>query len=139
MEKKRILMIDDDKLPMEYYFRSLEKNNFEVKFFIRPDDAFKYIDNEKPHIDGVILDIMLPPGERYKNKKTNQGLLTGVFVLRDLRDYPDYSRTPIVVLTNVRNPKTLAKFEESDFLKIAFKPDYPPKKLLHLLEEMLNL
>jgi len=139
MEKKRILMIDDDKLPMQYYIRSLEKNNFEVKFFLRPDDAFEYLDNEQPHIDGVILDIMLPPGERYKGKQTNQGLRTGIFVLKDIREHPRYLSIPVVVLTNVRNPKTLAEFEEGDLLKIAFKPDYPPKKLVHLLEHMLNI
>jgi len=139
MEKKRILMIDDDKLPMQYYIRRLEKSNFEVKHFVKPDDAFEYLDNEQPHTDGVILDIMLPPGEKYKDEQTNQGLRTGVFVLRDLREHKDYSSIPVVVLTNVRNPKTLAEFPESELLRIAFKPDYPPKKLVHLLEEMLNL
>lgn len=139
MEKKRILMIDDDKLPMQYYIRRLEKNNFEVKHFVKPDDAFEYLDNEQPHIDGVILDIMLPPGEKYKDEQTNQGLRTGFFVLKDLRNYQPYSNIPVVILTNVRNPKTLAEFGKSELLSIAFKPDYPPKKLVHLLEEMLNL
>lgn len=140
MEKKRILMIDDDKLPMEYYIRGLEKNNFEVKYFERPDDAFAYFDKGHPRIDGIILDIMLPPGEKYKDKETAQGLRTGIFVWRDLREkYKDYLSTPIIVLTNVRNPKTLAEFTESSILKIAFKPDYSPKKLIELLEEMLSL
>jgi len=138
MEKKRILMIDDDKLPMEYYIRSLEKNNFEVKYFVRPDDAFAYLDKEKPHIDIIMLDIMLPPGEKYRGKQTNQGLRTGIFVLEDLRDYEDYSSTPVILLTNVRNPKTLAEFEESDLLSIAFKPNYPPQKVIELLKEMLS-
>ena len=53
MEKKRILMIDDDKLPMQYYIRSLEKNGFEVKYFVRPDDAFAYLDKEHPLLDGL--------------------------------------------------------------------------------------
>jgi DNA-binding response OmpR family regulator len=139
MEKKRILMIDDDRLPMQYYIRSLEKNNFEVMYFVRPDDAFEYIDREQPHIDGIILDIMLPPGEKYKDEETNKGLKTGFFVLKDLRNYQPYSNIPVVILTNVRNPKTLAEFTESSLIKIAFKPDYSPKKLVHLLEEMLNL
>ena len=99
MEKKRILMIDDDKLPMQYYIRSLEKNGFEVKYFVRPDDAFAYLDKEHPLLDAAILDIMLPPGEKYKDKETNQGLKAGIFVLRDLRDYEDYSSTPVIILT----------------------------------------
>ncbi len=138
MEKKRILIVDDDKLPIQYYIRSLEKSNFEVKHFIRPDDAFAYIDNEQPHIDGILLDIMLPPGEKYKDEDTNQGLKTGSFVLRDLRGYSDYSNVPVIILTNVRNPTTLREFEESDLLKIAFKPQYPPTKLAGLLKKMLN-
>ncbi len=141
MGKKQIFMIDDDKLPMQYYIRSIEKNNFEVKYFTRPDDAFKYLDEEHPHIDGIILDIMLPPGEKYKGEETNQGLRTGVFVWRDIRNnYKDYSNIPIIVLTNVRNPKTLAEFkgEGIDLLRIAFKPDCSPKILTTLLKEMLN-
>lgn len=139
MGKKRILMIDDDNLPMQYYITQLEKHRYEVKYFIKPDDAFRYIDNEKPHIDGIILDIMLPPGEKYKDTPTNQGLKTGVFVLRDLRAYPEYSSVPVIILTNVRNPTTLAEFVENDLLKIAFKPDYPPLKLIELLKTTYNL
>ena len=139
MERKRILMIDDDRLPMEYYIRSLERNDFDVKYFTRPDDAFRYLDEEKPHLDSIILDIMLPPGEKYKDEQTDQGLRTGILLVKDFHGYADYSNTPVIVLTNVRNPRTLAELPESDLLKIAFKPDYPPKKLVELLGKMLGL
>ncbi len=136
MGKKQILVIDDDRLPMEYYISRLQKSNYDVLYYLNPDDMFKDIGKEKPHIDGIILDIMLPPGQKYKDKPTNQGLRTGVFLLCDLLG--EYPNIPIIVFTNVRNPKTLAEFSQGELLKTAFKPDYAPKKLVELLDEMLN-
>jgi len=136
MKAKRVLLIDDDYLPIQYYISRLEKNNYEVLHYLNPDDAFAYIEKERPCLDGIVLDIMLPPGRKYKNMPTNQGLKTGSFLLKDLLEL--YPKVPVVVLTNVRNPKTLAEFTESDLLKVAFKPDCPPKKLAELLDELLS-
>lgn len=132
-------MIDDDRLPMLYYIHCLEKHGFEVKYFEKPTEALSYVEDECPHIDGIILDIMLPPGKRYADKDTSQGLRTGSFVLEDLHKVDMCSKVPVIILTNVRNPKTLQEFKEDNLLQIAFKPEYPPKVLTKLLRTMLNL
>lgn len=128
-----VLLIDDDKLPMQFYVKALQKKGFKVKQCLKPDSALAFAQEKKGEIDAIIFDIMLPPG-RYK--KTNEGLRTGVFLLPDLRKHcPDI---PIVVLTNVKNPSTLDEFKGKPLLKVVQKMECPPFELASLVWEIVS-
>ncbi len=130
-----VLLIDDDTLPMKYYVDYLKRRELTVKHLKSPDDALDYARRNADKIDLILLDIMLPPGT-YGDEQTQQGLKTGVFLLVDLRKV--CPNTPVVVLTNVRNPATLSAFGEGPLLKIAKKREYPPKELASLVEKMIS-
>lgn len=134
--KNLVLFVDDDKLPMKYYVEALKRSGLKVKYCLDVDNALEFIKEKDYQIRAVVLDIMMPPGKAYMHEDTKCGLRTGVFLLKDIRK--SYPNTPIVVLTNVRNPKTLEEFEESDLLKIAFKPNFPPFALVDLIKELIG-
>jgi CheY-like chemotaxis protein len=131
---KKVFLVDDDKLPMEYYVRALEQKGFEVKQCFEPDSALEFAAKECSEICAIVLDIMMPPGKKYEGVDTHQGLMTGLFLLHDLRRHcPD---TPVVVLTNVRNPKTLGKLKGEPLLEVVQKMDYPPFEFAELVDKI---
>jgi hypothetical protein len=77
---------------------------------------------------------MMPPGQACANYDTREGLRTGVFLLPSLQNI--CPKVPIVVLTNVNNPKTLEKFKEGPLLKLRQKNDCSPVQFAELVEEM---
>lgn len=135
--KELILLIDDDRLPMKFYVRALEDRGFAVKLCLEPNSALDFALKEGDNIDVIILDIMLPPG-KYGIEETNEGLKTGVFLLDDLRKKEYCPNTPIVVLTNVRDPKTLLLCSRKKELKVVQKMDCPPFELATLVEEIVR-
>lgn len=132
-----ILLIDDEKAPMKYYIRALRQKNFDVKQCFKPEDAFQYLENSKSPPLVTILDIMMLPGEKYANEDTDDGLKTGLFVLRDLQKM--YPTMPIIVLTNVNDSDTLNFIEEGPHIKVALKLVYPPFELVKLTIELISL
>jgi DNA-binding NarL/FixJ family response regulator len=131
----RAVMIDDDTLAMRYYVDYLNHAGFTVALFGEPDDAVAYMGANSAKIDVVILDIMLPPG-KYGREATNEGLRTGVYLYREIRVL--CPGAPVLVLTNVRNPKTLAEFEEGPLLKVVRKRGYPPREVAELIRAMVE-
>jgi CheY-like chemotaxis protein len=129
-----VLIVDEDKTPMQYYVDAFEMEGFSVERCFSPDTAEKFLQKEPADLAAIILDIMMPPGERYKHKDTKDGLITGFFLYQDFKK--KYPNVPIVILTNVANPETLKLFTENLLLKVAAKLDYPPFDLVDLVNEM---
>ncbi|PHV70341.1 DNA-binding response regulator [Sporanaerobium hydrogeniformans] len=58
MEKKHIVVIDDEEHILELVSYNLEANDFHVSCFTSVEDALVSLENEK--IDAILLDVMLP-------------------------------------------------------------------------------
>lgn len=133
MAKRRVMLVDDECCPgqkepngiyMWYYAQALRDADFEVTEVISPDDALLEMAAEGASFDLIVLDIMMPPGEAYKEVNTLEGLRTGVFLGRTLQEsYPDL---PVVVLTNLANPQILNQVKELTNVKATFSKSYCP-------------
>lgn len=132
-----IFLIDDEKLPMDYYIKAFKLQNHEVKQFFSPDSVFEHIRSKKSHPDAILLDIMMLPGNKYLNEDTDDGLKTGILLYKDLREY--YPIVPIIFLTNVSEPD-IAKLpgETEESLKIIQKIDFPPFELVGFVENLIT-
>jgi CheY-like chemotaxis protein len=131
----KVLLIDDDRLPMKYYVKRLQKECFDVIQKVDPDEAWAYLETN-PDIDCIILDIMMSPGRRYAKQDTNEGLKTGVLLYHDIRN--KYPTVPVIVLTNINNPNTLKELDKDPHLTEVRKAEYPPKELAELLNNLLG-
>jgi len=133
---RTVLLVDDEKQPLKYYVWALEREGFKVMQCYDPDTAFDFVDKQTPDIVAVILDIMMLPGERYRDKDTQEGLTTGTFLYDDLRSrYPD---VPVIVITNVSNRETLQYFKGDPKLQVVQKLDVPPFELAQLVSRMVE-
>jgi CheY-like chemotaxis protein len=108
----RIVLIDEEAVPMNYYVKALMKSGFEVVQFLDVEQALADVRARRP--DLVILDMMMPPPDAYDEFDTEEGIMTGLFLFRDLRNlYPDL---PIVVLTNLSDPSKLSQLSGDPLL-----------------------
>lgn len=135
--KNLILLIDDDRLPIQYYVKALELKGFEVKHCLEPDSALAFARNKAKEIACIIMDIMMSPGKTYENYNTKAGLITGSFLLEGLREKDCCPNTPVVVLTNVKNPKTIEKFKNRYSIEPVQKMEYPPFEFAKLIEKII--
>jgi len=84
MEKKAILIVDDDMILRQMYGARLEAEGFEITFAGNGEEALKLTKENKP--DAIILDIMMPK-------------INGIDVLKSLRANEGTKEIPVVVLT----------------------------------------
>ncbi len=91
MEKKHVVVIDDEEHILELVSYNLETNGFSVTCFTSVEEALQKIENET--IDAMLLDVMLPG-------------IDGISALERFRKSPKLKDIPIVLVT--------AKSEEID-------------------------
>ncbi len=131
-----ILFIDDETSAMKYHRLALKKSNFEVIQCVSPEAGLDYARQHGAELVAIILDIMMPPSERYKDKDTKEGLTTGTYLFDDLRIVcPD---APIIVLTNSQDEDTLNCFPLTPNVAVVQKVEYPPFDLVNLVQTMIT-
>jgi len=121
----RILLIDDDHGPMDYFVEALRHRGCTVEHIDTVDGFFERLDHasEPPDFDIAIIDMMLPHGERLSREMTNGGLKSGIAIVQAIkRKFP---HLPIVAFSNYDVPevraslpadvKFITKFEVSPF------------------------
>jgi DNA-binding response OmpR family regulator len=91
MNKKRILIVDDDLLIQKFVRVNLEARGYEILSADNGFDALRVLENEK--VDLVLLDIMMPR-------------IDGFEVCRSIRKW---SQIPIIMLSAVENVQDKAK------------------------------
>lgn len=132
----RVVLVDDNawehvagKLPSMF---GLEDINLEV---ISSADEFNARRDGLGRVDMYILDVMMPPGIGYSGSETHDGLITGLYVARDIRATDPL--VPIILWSgsNIDTVRLLAihmqrKLERCIFVK---KP-IPAPKLVELVK-----
>jgi DNA-binding response OmpR family regulator len=94
---KTILIIEDDPFLSKTCQMKLEKEGFIVASAMTGSDALAYL-NQKP-VDVVLLDLMLPG-------------VSGFDILEAIRNNKDWSKVPVIVLTNLGQPQDIQHAKE---------------------------
>jgi len=130
-----ILMIDDEPHYVKTYIDELEFSGYQVKLEKDVDAGFKFLTENKDQIQLVILDIMMSPGRLLAEVDTQNGLRTGVYLFDRIRALaPDL---PILILTNVSDPRVAARFQGQEKCRFLRKEDYLPFELVEEVKRFL--
>ena len=129
-----ILFVDDEIRDMESFVQELkfEFGKEAVKFIQNVDEALEYLEENKSKIQLLLLDNMMPSGKIFKDKPTKQGLRTGIFFYKYIRQqYPDL---PVIIFTNVPESNAFTDFSDESEEKIRnlLTKDKDKKKALYL-------
>jgi CheY-like chemotaxis protein len=106
MENVKILVTDDDQDIRDSLQAILEAQNYTVVTAADREEGMEKIKSEKP--DLMILDVMMVK------------MQDGFEMARDLKQDPDYSHIPILMLTGVKDATGI------DFKSTAGDPDWNP-------------
>lgn len=119
--KTRILLVDDDHGPMDYFVEALRHRNFEVKQVDSVDVFFAQFDRARTPLDFdlMVVDMMMPRGSRLTSEETDEGHRSGVLMVRAIR--AKYPFLPIVVLSNYSEPQVLALLPSDVKFKAKFE------------------
>ena len=122
MEKKKILLVDDEKDLVETVSFRLDASGYEIIPAYDGKDGFDKARSERP--DLIILDLMLPKMDGYK-------------VCRMLKFDEKYKKIPIIMFTARAQDSDIKMGEEVGANAYITKP-FDPKVLLDKIKELLG-
>ena len=113
----KILVVEDDKSISDLITLHLKKNNFEYLVVHNGEDALSHLDNFMP--DFIILDWMIPG-------------LSGLEVLRRIRNKQEYKNLPILMLTAKNSEQDKIISFESGLDDYITKPFLPSELIVRV-------
>lgn len=96
MDKKKILLVEDDSALADVYTSRLQLEGFDVEHVSNGEDALSKVVEYKP--DLVVLDAMMPK-------------INGFDVLDILRNTPETTNVRVIMLTALSQPKNKERAE----------------------------
>jgi two-component system alkaline phosphatase synthesis response regulator PhoP len=118
----KILIIEDEKVLAEMYKEKFEKVGFKVYLAFTSNEGLNLAKKEKP--DLILLDILLPKED-------------GIVFLRWLKNEPEISSIPVVVISNYDNPKAKKEAFDLGVKEYLLKTDYTPQQLVEKIKKYL--
>jgi CheY-like chemotaxis protein len=135
MTKTPLLLVDDEieALYMQYYIEALENYGFEVTKCASVDEGRRLLDGPQ-HFTAIWIDVVMPPGEWFRDKETKDGLLTGKFFAENVRLIRPGAR--LFFLTNALDLSLLSALQRLG--SVYQKLDYPPDDLAAQVAELVK-
>ncbi|MFA6449770.1 MAG: hypothetical protein WCX65_09895 [bacterium] len=123
-----ILWVDDDlSLTLKSFMDELKENGYEIIMVTNPDDISDKF--AQYNITGIIMDIMLPTGQSISNEDSKMGILTGLEILKKLKEDKTTSQIPIVIFTILSN-QDVSTWARVNNIKLLKKEQTVPLDLL---------
>ncbi|MGB4254009.1 MAG: response regulator [Minisyncoccales bacterium] len=120
---KKVLIIEDEEVLVDMYKVELERLGFNVKYALDGEDGLKAAKEERP--DLIILDLLLPG-------------MSGMKVLRTLKDDPETKDIPVFIFTNYEAPEEREKGQRLGAEKYVLKTSITPREVGELIKERLE-
>lgn len=122
-----IMMVDDEVRRMDAYRLELQDVGYQVELYKDVDAALEALTANLPHVQLLILDVMMSPGRAFRDLDTQDGLRTGERFYEHVRSLnADLS---VIFLTNVSDPSFARKYQGKRHCKLLRKEDYQPFEL----------
>jgi len=122
-KKRHVLFVDDDPALLRLYSQGLSRKGFEIETADEGLSAIKSIKARKPDI--MILDLMLPK-------------LSGVDVLKFLREDKEFTGLPVIVLSNAYMNDMTREAAAAGAQKALLKVRCTPNLLAEAIGEVLD-
>jgi CheY-like chemotaxis protein len=132
MAGKKVLVIEDDVECAEAYQALLEPN-YEITLAHDGSRALDLLESGTK-FDLVILDIMMPAGERIQTKDV--GLTTGLELLKEIRGKKN--DIAVIIISVVWDQEVTSRMRDLGARAILQKPLRPPHKLVETVNEILG-
>jgi CheY-like chemotaxis protein len=119
----KILIVEDDKFLRTVLAKRLKEEGFEIEEAVDGEDALQKIILSKP--DLILLDIILP-------KKS------GFTLLNEIKQDPNLSSIPIVVISQLSQPEDIAKGKEFGVKEYVVKANTSIEEIIGIVKQFLD-
>ncbi len=120
----RILIVEDDQILANIYRSRLENDGFLVAIAKDGQQGYDLTLEWKPSL--ILLDLMLPK-------------ISGIRMLRMIRNQPEFEKTPVLVFTNAYVPNIIEQAQSHGAYRIYNKSAMAPKQLLDEIYRIFSL
>ena len=124
IQKKKILIIDDEEAVQKILVSKLSGAGFEPLSAMDGKEGLEVTRKEKP--DLILLDIVMP-------------VMDGISYLKEIKKDSEVGSIPILILTNLASDEMVQKSLEEGVTDYLVKADYTLDKLVERINEKLNL
>jgi len=121
--KKTILIVEDDKFLRELISRKHSGEGFDALEAVDGEEGIKKIKEEKP--DLVLLDLILPG-------------IDGFEVLARLREDPEISSIPVIILSNLGQREEVEKGLKLGAIDYLIKAHFTPGEIIEKIKNALK-
>lgn len=122
MDTKKILIVEDDTVLLQMLGNVLREHGFTVFEAQNGIEGIAHIKNDTP--DLVLLDIDMPQ-------------MGGLFMLKTIRKNGD--KTPVIMLTNINNPNSVADAAEYGVSAYLVKSDWEIDDIVKKIKDYLHI
>lgn len=123
MEKKKILIIEDDDILQKALQEFLIGEEFDVSGALDGEEGLKMAGDKNP--DLILLDIILPKKDGYE-------------VLKELKANENTKKIPVVLLTNLGSINDVEKALEMGATTYLIKADYKLEEVSKKIKDILS-
>ena len=123
ISKATILVVEDDKFLRELMLQKLQKEGFETQAAVNAEEAFKLINEKKPHL--ILLDLVLPGMDGFAMKAL-------------LKKRPQTADIPIIILSNLGQKEDIERAMADGAADYLVKASFTPGEIVDKVRAVLS-
>ncbi len=123
MDKKKILIVEDDNFVAEVYFAKLSEMGYEIILAQNGKEGLTALENNK--IGLILLDILMP-------------VMDGIEMLEEVKKRKEWENIPVILLTNVGEQESIRKVRELGVKNYLIKSHFTPAEVIEKIESVFK-
>ena len=123
MEKKNILIVEDDNFVAEVYLAKLTEMGYEAILAQNGEEGLAALKKDK--IDMILLDILMP-------------IMSGMEMLEEIKKNEEWKNIPVILLTNVGEKESIQKVREMGVKNYLIKSHFTPAEVIEKIESVFK-
>lgn len=123
MEKKKILIVEDDNFVAEVYLAKLSEMGYETVLAQNGEEGLAEL--KKGKIDLILLDILMP-------------IMGGIEMLEQVKKNEEWKNIPVILLTNIGEKESIQKVREMGVKDYLIKSHFTPAEVIEKIESVFS-
>lgn len=123
--KKKILLIEDEKLLSELLRKKLEKEEYEVETAANGEEGLEILKKLDPKPDLILLDIIMPK-------------MGGFEVMEEIRKDEKLREIPVIIISNSGQPVELDRAKKLGAKDWLIKTEFDPNEVIEKVKKQIG-
>ena len=123
MDKKKVLIVEDDNFVAEVYLAKLSEMGYETVLAQNGEEGLAELKRGK--IDLILLDILMP-------------IMNGIEMLEQMKKNEEWKSIPVILLTNIGEKESIQKVREMGVKNYLIKSHFTPAEVIEKIESVFR-